>query len=242
MLVVFLRVALPAVVLYALQAPTLRAGIIPVSQDRSILLRVNGLPIDFDETRAASGFERFDESLSVPGHGTAQQTSSIFPLLVRAVGFTEAASSRNPFTFVDANSDFDLRFDVASTETWHLKVSMTEAPGGCCGAALFSLVGPGVSIVFEPNNGPSPDPFTIDQLVELTPGSYRLQFFEHVAAQEESFSLSYDVTLQSTIPEPGSVWLLVIGSVVISARARYRVSCRKSTRNRWKRSSTNSRG
>src|SRR5690349_19999911 len=121
--VAVLRVALPALALYALEAPMLRAGIIPVSQDRSVLLRVFGPPFDdhdpdggilfycinFDETRAASGLGLFDESLSVPGHGTAQQTSSISPLLVRAVGVTEAGAPRlDPLLYVSAKSDFVL--------------------------------------------------------------------------------------------------------------------------------------
>jgi hypothetical protein len=229
------RVALPALALYALEAPMLRAGIIPVLQDRSVLLRVFGPPghshdpecgiffncINFDETRAASGFGLFDESLSVPGHGRAQQTSSISPLLVRAVGFTEAATSRvDPFTYVDAISDFDLKFEVVSTETWRLNVNMQPVHCPCLGPS-FSLIGPGVSIVLDEDL--VTDPFNIDQLVKLTPGSYRLQVASVVNAQEEAISMKYDMTFQSTIPEPGTVWLLIMSSAVIGTRALYRL-------------------
>jgi hypothetical protein len=178
--------------------------------------------INFDETRAASGFGLFDESLSVPGNGTAEQTSSISPFLVRDVGLTEAAEiRRDPDTYVSAKSDFDLKFEVASTETWRLAVNMPEDSCPCSGT-LFSLVGPGVSIVFDKGYLIS-NPVNIDQLVKLTPGSYRLQLTRHLDAQEEASSWRYDMTFQSTIPEPGTVWFLVIGSVVISGCALYRL-------------------
>ena len=224
-LVGMLRVTLPAVVLCALDSAVLRAGIIPVSQERSVSLRVlpNFPPrppcdtsdCNFEEERTASGFGAFNESISFSGHGTARQTSSISPFLVRAVGFTEA-DQRRPNTRVDAVSNFDLIFDVASTETWRLIVNISDCP--VCGAfalgADFSLVGPGVSIVVD-----SADfPVNMDRLVTLTAGSYRLRSRIRVAADpEEAGSLAYDMTFQSTqaIPEPGSAFLMIAGALVI---------------------------
>jgi hypothetical protein len=141
---------------------------------------------------------------------------------VRAVGFTEAGEPRlDPFTYVSAKSDFDLKFEVASAETWRLAVDMPE--DSCpCSNTLFSLVGPGVSIVFDKGYLRS-NPVNIDQLVKLTPGSYHLQVDRSMDAQEEASSWRYDMTFQSTIPEPGTVWLLIMSSAVVGTRALYRL-------------------
>lgn len=221
-LVAILRVALPPLVLCGLQSPALHAGIIPVSQDRSVFLRVSdfncgpSFPCLITETEEASGFGLFDESLVVPGHGTAEQTSSISPLLVRAVGLAEAESGRVPFTtYVTAVSHFELTFDITSTEAWRLMVKMPAVSFFFSGAE-FSLVGPGVNIV----TGSGIDPLNIDYLVTLTPGSYNLRSRIRVDAQEEFGLASYDVTFEplQSVPEPGTAFLLIVGALVLGVR------------------------
>jgi len=156
-----------------LHAASAAAQIVPVSQERSLTVHADLLgrseygefPYTEDDEASATGFEFFDEEVSVT-YATANQTSRIGPFGISASGENDIAAvfiyspdPPIPYTLeggADASTTFRVGFEIDEATPYELEASFTtyHGPFGS-GSTWVSLTGPGDVVVFSLDTSPS---------------------------------------------------------------------------------------
>jgi hypothetical protein len=222
---------------------------------RAELSRTNDPPRDGDfhlldePTRAASGFDPFDETVtahvSVPSAGlearaTAWQRSTLSANEIVAAGgpqnvfsccfgvnHSASAGSTTRVVFrLDTPTFLNVHAEILDLDDYRPLATLYTS-----GNVDFSLTGPNLAIVHEAKTGlfvgeplPAVVPIVIDETHLVEPGVYELDVIaDYVFAGDRTLSAGYyDVRLSATpIPEPDSLALLVLVSLFAFVGRRY---------------------
>jgi hypothetical protein len=207
-------------------APKLQAGIIFVSQNRSVSVQEETLGGDgqfYADSTNASGFELFDESVILSGSGfataEARQASFLSSSRVTVVGSVEAFGYYDEVLDVEyysnATSTFRVFFDITRTATWDIRLVTYDE--GSASALRNRLQGPQGAIFL------SADFFFAESLV-LTPGRYDLlveaEAFGSFGDEYQGGRASYDLTFQA-VPEPRYAPLMLAAVLVLVCKKRH---------------------
>jgi hypothetical protein len=202
---------------------------------------------------ASSSFEPFDETVTanveVPSegwtaHGTALQQSTLSAMEIVASGAPRDVNSCCGDFSVDhsasARSSTRVLFRLESPTFIAVRAEILDlgdyrplATLYTSGDVRFSLMGPGLAILHEPNQGlsvgdplPAIAPIIIDETHLVGPGDYELDvwasYHYDFRADRTLAAGYYDVRLVATpIPEPDSLVLLVLISLFGFVGRRY---------------------
>jgi hypothetical protein len=159
-------------VILVLHASSVAAQIVPISQERFLTVHADlQVLLDFevysfteDDEASASGFEPFDEEVSVT-YATADQISRIGPFGISASGENDLAAEMifepGPPMYIlqggaDTSTTFRVSFEIDEATPYELEASFTIYTGPLgLGSTWVSLTGPGDVLVFSLDTSPS---------------------------------------------------------------------------------------
>jgi len=230
------QVMLPAVVVAALVSPSATAAPLYslVSQDRTISVLTETGPTSESDSTVAGDTGAFNESRHVASEWTnlnfehfsakadAWHDSAIGPTVLTA-DLRADAEQRADNGFGRAKSTYIIVFDIPVNTPASLTVDLSiEFIGGWSETRVELL---GVERFVLANQTPLPgtgaDTFRITREYDLAPGRYTLTVDAESNARDGLGSARSDAYAQLTIiPEPATLGLLALGSLVVLRRRR----------------------